>query len=282
VSGAGGDVGGRAGQNGTVPALLRPAALGGLAVGVAAAGLAGLPALGVGAVAGAGWLAGGAMSAAARRARGRSRGHGHHPAVVPAVNPYAVPQPWRDLLVDVLRSQQKFVETAAAGPPGPLQLRLSLLGERVDAGVHECWLIAQRGAALNQAVARLDPGEIRRRLAIVESQPAGASHGETVAAVRAQLASVQRIEDLAEETRERLQLLAARLGEAVAEAVELSVIPDPAGVPGLDAVAAGMDPVVSELQALRAALADTDRAIDLTQAGPGTPAADPASRQPPG
>lgn len=257
-----------------MPALLRPTALAGLAAGITAGGLAGLPALDVGVVAAAGWAAGAGVAVAARRIRGINGRRSNEIADLP--NPYAVPQPWRDLVADVLRSQQKFVETATGGPSGPIRSRLSTLTSRVEDGVRESWLIAQRGASLNQAVARLDPGEIRRRLAVVEAEPAGDGRVETLAALRAQIASVQRIEGLAEETRGRLQVLAARLGEAVAAAVELSVTADGTGDVGLDGVAAGIDQVVAELHAVRAALAETS---DMTS---GAETAAEATTQPPG
>jgi hypothetical protein len=66
-------------------------------------------------------------------------------------------------------------------------------------------------------------------------------------------------------------VLAARLGQAVAGAVELSVAPEPTAEPGLAGVAAGVDEVVNELQALRAGLADASEAASGTDA-----------RQPPG
>lgn len=254
-----------------MPAALKPVAVGGLAVGVIAGAVAGLPALDVGAVATAGWMAATGVVVVARRIRGINGRHAVEETDRP--NPYAVPQPWRDLIADVLRSQQKFVETATAGPSGPIRSRLSALTSRVEDGVRESWLIAQRGASLNQAVARLDPGEIRRRLAIVEAEQAGDGRVETLAALRAQIASVQRIEGLAEETRGRLQVLAARLGEAVAAAVELSVAADGTGDVGLDGVAAGIDQVVAELHAVRAALTETSEATERSAE---------ATTQPPG
>ncbi|HWW54310.1 MAG TPA: hypothetical protein VNY84_11105, partial [Acidimicrobiales bacterium] len=136
-------------------ALLRPAAVGGLALGLAAAGLAGLPGLDVGAVAAAGWIAGGGAGAAlARRRRDALPAGAPTSASAERPNPYAVPQPWRDLVADVLRAQQKFAETAAAGAPGPLQSRLLSLASRLDDGVRESWLVALRGAALNEAITR--------------------------------------------------------------------------------------------------------------------------------
>jgi hypothetical protein len=258
----------RAGLRSLNPArvAVSPAALGGLAAGGVLAGAAGLPVIVIGGVALAGWLAGAAAVSARRLLTQNRRTEQAGGPVQPKPNPYAVPQPWRDLVADVLRSQQRFAQTAAATRDGPLRLQLERLSRRVDDGVRECWMIAQRGAVLAAAVARLDPIEMRRRLALVESQLAGtdpSSPGaarirETAEAVRSQLASVQRIEGVAEDTRSRLQLLAARLGEAVAEAVELSV--GQAQVVAVDALATSVDTVVGELEALGRAVAETDAA----------------------
>ena len=243
-----------------------PPAVAGLAAGAVLAGIAGLPVIVVSGVAAAGWLTGAAFTSVRKLT---ARSGGPDPGSAPSEhkpNPYAVPQPWRDLVSDALRSQQRFAQTAASTQDGPLRLQLERLSRRVDDGVRECWMIARRGAALAQAVDRLDPGEMRRRLALVESQlastdpssPTASRVRETAEAVRAQLASVQRIEAVAEDTRSRLQLLSARLGEAVAEAVELSV--GQGQVVELTALATSVDVVVGELEALGRAVAETDAA----------------------
>ena len=174
-------------------------------------------------------------------------------------NPYAVPQPWRDLVSDVLRSQQKFEQVVGGARPGPLQDRMSSLGRRLEDGVQDCWTVAQRGAALNAAVARLDPPEIHRQQVLIEAQlaspgtrPDDGPLRDALAAVRAQMASVERLQSVAEDTRRQLQRLAARLGEAVAEAIELSVAEsDPADLRGLPS---GIDDVVGELETLARAV----------------------------
>jgi hypothetical protein len=239
-----------------------PPAVGGLAAGAILAAVAGLPAIAVGVVAAAGWLCGAAASSVRRLAARRRLPTVETGAARP--NPYAVPQPWRDLVADVLRSQQRFAQTAAASKDGPLRFQLERLSRRLDDGVRECWAIAQRGAGLAKAVDRLDPGEIHRRLTLVEDQRAKAEAGsasaarleKTAEAVRAQLESVERIQAVAEDTRSRLQLLAARLGEAVAGAVELSV--GQGQVVEFDTLATSVDAVVGELEALRMAVADTE------------------------
>lgn len=174
-------------------------------------------------------------------------------------NPYAVPQPWRDLVSEVLRSQQKFEQVVGGVRPGPLQDRMSSLGRRLEDGVQDCWTVAQRGAALNAAVSRLDPPEIHRQQVLIEAQlaspatrPDDGPLRDALAAVQAQMATVERLQSVAEDTRRQLQRLAARLGEAVAEAIELSVAePDPTDLRSLPS---GIDDVVGELETLARAV----------------------------
>jgi hypothetical protein len=232
----------------------------GAGAGGAAALLAGLPLLGVGAVVAIGWFGGVALVRVAQALRPRTA----RPAAPALPNPYAVPQPWRDLVADVLRSRERFAETARGAEPGPLQEHLRVLEARLDDGVHESWLVAVRGTELAGAVARLDPGEIHRRLTLVSASlrtadptaQATARLRDTAGALQSQLASVTRIEAVAEDARSRLQLLAAHLGEAVAKAVELSV-GQGAGV-DLEQLSASVEAAVGELETLRRAIAETE------------------------
>jgi hypothetical protein len=242
-----------------VRVAISPAAVVGAGAGVVTSALVGLPVVAVVVVAGAGWLVGSAATAIARVLRRRSP---PTPAE-PRPNPYALPQPWRDLVADVLRAQQRFAETAHTADAGPLQDHLLSLQARLDDGVRECWLVARRGADLEAAVARLDPGEIRRRIILVQGQirtadpssPGTPRLHETADALRSQQASVERIQAVANDAQSRLQLLGAHLGEAVAKAVELSV--GQADDLDLERLTDSVESAVSELETLRRAMAET-------------------------
>ena len=72
-------------------------------------------------------------------------------------------------------------------------------------------------------------------------------------ALEAQVASIQRLANVAEDASNKLRLLDARLDEIIARAVELSVT-GATEVGGLDAE---VESVVHELEALRQAMEDT-------------------------
>jgi hypothetical protein len=223
--------------------------------------IAGLPFLAVAGVAAAVW--GGRVALAASRPPRDSRRPRPR-------NPYSLPPPWRDYVADAVRYRERFGQAAMSGMAGPLRQHLLAMGERLDAGIDECWVIAERGAVLNEAITHLGEGEIVRRLSIVQTQlryadPSGPTTPDlhrTVTSMRAQLATVERIRATADDARYRLQLFVAQLGEAVAEAVELTV--RQRGIEPLAALSNSVETIVGELQSLRRAMEDTDPAGSAT------------------
>ena len=83
-----------------------------------------------------------------------------------------------------------------------------------------------------------------------------------MAALEAQLASAHRLVALADRSRDRLRLLDARFDELVARTVEVSV-----GTGDTDVLGDDVDGLVSELESLRIAMEETDRAA-LPPPGP--------------
>ena len=82
------------------------------------------------------------------------------------------------------------------------------------------------------------------------------SLNRTAEALRAQLATAERIDGVLNETRDRLGLLDARLDEAVARSLELSVrTDDPDQLGGVNST---VDEVLEEMEALRLALDEAD------------------------
>ena len=81
-------------------------------------------------------------------------------------------------------------------------------------------------------------------------------------ALEAQLASAHRLVALADRSRDRLRLLDARFDELVARTVEVSV-----GTGDTDVLGNDVDGLVSELESLRIAMEETDRAA-LPPPGP--------------
>lgn len=169
------------------------------------------------------------------------------------IDPFGVGERWRPYVKGALQAQARYARTLETAAPGPLRERLEDIGRRIDRGVEECWRVAQRGHAIDGAVSTLGIRRARDRLAAGRAEDAGAE--PVVQSLEAQLAAAGRLETVADAALERLRLLEARLDEAVATAVELTVSapgPADAGCLGTD-----VDQVVDELQALRAALEET-------------------------
>jgi hypothetical protein len=175
------------------------------------------------------------------------------------IDPRALAEPWRSFVTEAQDAARRNRRAVAATTPGPLRDRLAEIGARIDTGVLESWRVAKRGDALEGALGEMDVRAVGDELRAVEAEaarrgPNSASLERTAAALRAQLSSASRLGSVAAEARDRLRLLDARLDEAVARAVELSL---GAG----DATAAGglqgdVDQLVEEMEALRVALED--------------------------
>jgi sugar-specific transcriptional regulator TrmB len=138
-----------------------------------------------------------------------------------------------------------------------LRDRLAEIGERVGTGVDECWQVANRAQDIANALEQLDTRQARAELAALEQESGTApeNRARTAEALRAQIGSAERMATVVDDARDRLRLLDARLDEAVARAVELSVDSgDPEGVLGLSS---DVDSVVTDMEALRQALEET-------------------------
>lgn len=172
----------------------------------------------------------------------------------------ALAEPWRTFVAEAVDARQRYQRALAGAAGGPLRTRLDEIGSRLDTGVEESWRIAQRGMALESAMRQLeDPESLRRRLEAARRSGDQAIIGS----MQAQLESTERIGAVASEARQRLQRLDARLDEAVARAVELSLRAD-----DLDAVGglgSDVDAVVGEMEALRQALEETHRPTQVTR-----------------
>src|SRR5438874_2047983 len=114
--------------------------------------------------------------------------------------------------------------------------------------------VARSGQSLDGAMANIDPKRVQWELEQCRNLPPSPSTDRTRAALEAQLAATQRIGQIQSDTHARLRLLNARLDEAVAQAVELSV--KGADVAELDQLGLGdnVDNVVGEVEALRLGL----------------------------
>jgi hypothetical protein len=236
------------------------AAGGGVAVGV----VAGLPvagAVGLGALAWAGRVAVAVGWGGSRRER---------------VDPFTLQEPWRRFVQDALSARGRFREAVDRTRSGPLQDTLRDIARRIDTGVEECWLVAQRGDSLVQSRNRIDTASIDRELAEAEAAVAASAQAqaEVEAAVegpaggpadgrlqqvleslRAQRATADRMDRVIDEARSQLRLLDARLDEAVVRAVELSAQATTGAA--ASSLSSDVDSMVTDMEALRLALEET-------------------------
>ena len=157
-------------------------------------------------------------------------------------------------------SKQRFDRVVASVPPGPLRDRLQQLSGRLDEGIDESWRIARRGHEIVGAIGtdrhrrrrRRELADLKRSVGRKQPTP---SQTQTMQALEAQLASANRLVALADHSRDRLRLLDARFDELVARTVEVSV-----GTGDTDVLGNDVDGLVNELESLRIAMEETDRA----------------------
>lgn len=174
------------------------------------------------------------------------------------IDPYALRQPWRGAIEDALAAQKQFREAVASTRAGPVRERLATIEGRIEDGVAEAWRVACSGDAIVTARERIDVRSAREELADVERAPGSDAMERTAQSLRAQLSSARRMDQTIAEARDRLRLTNARLDEAVARAIELSV----AGHSTEDVQGLGDDveAMVTDLEALRQGLEEADGA----------------------
>jgi hypothetical protein len=156
---------------------------------------------------------------------------------------------------EALDARARFERAVARTTEGPLRDRLALIGERVSTGVEECWRIARQGDVLVGALDQVDVADARRQLEALrrdgEASP-GSSRHRTAQALQAQIGSAERLAATARRARDDLLLLNARLDEAVARAIELSV--HAGSVDELNSLGGDVERVVDDMEALRQGL----------------------------
>jgi hypothetical protein len=185
-------------------------------------------------------------------------------------DPWSVPEPWRQLLRQALAAQSRFDQAVADWPPGPMRDRLASLQPRVYDDVEQVGLAARRGAALSgwspagtTAAGRPSATQLSDQLRRIESEraaagPTASARQDALArqeeAVAAQLRAVRSAEQAADLVHAQLQLIVARLDEAVTSILLLGA--ESAGTGGSDALATSLDSVMDEITALHQGLAD--------------------------
>jgi hypothetical protein len=182
------------------------------------------------------------------------------------IDPRTLHEPWSRFVSEALQARRHFDDVVRSVSSGPIRDRLAEIGTRVSAAVHECWRIARRGDALVAGLQSLDLDDVKSQLEAVrqEQQRPGSnapSLDKTAAALEAQLASGDRLKRVATDARDRLQLLDARLDEAVARAVELSL--QAGDVEDLSGLGDDVDSLLGDLESLRQGLEEAGKATSL-------------------
>jgi chemotaxis regulatin CheY-phosphate phosphatase CheZ len=184
------------------------------------------------------------------------------------IDPMSIGDPWRHFVREALDAQRRYRKAVDSANEGPMRDRLVEIGERIDAGVDECWRIARRGDALENAIDNLDIDAARQELADA-TRDARADDGdtqkETVQALQAQVDSGDRLVKVAEEAQDKLRLLDARLDEAVARAIELAIKAEDVGE--LGGLGTDVDSLVSEMESLRVGLEEASGTAQAAGAG---------------
>ena len=196
------------------------------------------------------------------------------------IDPFTVQEPWRRFVQDALQARSRFRAAVDRAPAGPLHDRLREIASRVDEGVDEVWQIAQRGHTMVAARRGIDTAELERRAASLGTGPGaaggtGGADDPVAQAIEVQRATASRMDAVIDRTRTELTVLDARLDEAVARTLELTTraSTDSAGLAGLGS---DVDSLVTEMEALRLALDETDAAAGARPADPGLPPGRPA------
>lgn len=165
------------------------------------------------------------------------------------IDPGVVSPRFAGAVVGALDARRRYGEVLAGVRPGPVREQLTASGTRLDTGVAAVWDIAQHASQVERTLAELDPDRVADEYK--QAKRSGASP-DLEAALAQRFASVQRLLNTLDDTEERLRLLDARLGAAVASAAEVAL--GAAGTGGVDRLGAELESAVGELDALRSAI----------------------------
>lgn len=186
------------------------------------------------------------------------------------LDPWSVPEPWRQLARQAMSAQAQFDEAVNEWPAGPIKDRLVSIQPRLWEDVEHVGRVAHRGASLGgwnrEAAAdaarpttrdlsdQLRRTEAERRSVGQHSPERAAALARSEEALAAQLRAVRKAEQAASDAQDRLRVLVARLQDAVTALLVFGV--DSTGPAGADTLAESIDSVSEEINALHDGLAD--------------------------
>jgi len=174
------------------------------------------------------------------------------------IDPFVLNEPWRGYVQSAQSAKLRFDRTVAGTRSGPLRDHLEQLSARLEDGIEESWRIASRGNDIDGAISQLNTSKAEAELNQLRQQQQSGTSADiesTIQSLEAQISSGNRMQSVSKSTRDRLRLLDARFDELVARAVEVSV-----GSADSDVLGNDVDDLVNELEGLRLAIDDTQRA----------------------
>ena len=172
------------------------------------------------------------------------------------IDPEQVPHRLRHHVTEALANRARYQQVVGAMQPGPIQDRMIANQARVDAGVEAIWATVSRIRDIERTVAALDPDSISAQLKAARraAQAAGREDDELVSLLMSRFASTQQLLNAVDDVDDRLSLLDARLGAAVASAAELQLLAGSSAGASIDGLEAQLTGVVSDLTSLRDAM----------------------------
>ncbi len=204
--------------------------------------------------------------------RRRDRKAAPHPA---QLDPWSVPEPWRDLVQQAASIQSRFESVIAEWPPGPIRDRIQGLRPSFYQEFSAVGSIASHGAALTGWTSGAAPvtsapsaqrlsSELEQaraeRVALGDRSPSRAAElDRREEAVAAQLRAVRAAQQMSDSVQNRLRVIVSRLDEAVTHLLTLSI--ETGGTAGVEQVSEVLTELDDELGALRAGVAET-RAVE--------------------
>jgi hypothetical protein len=184
------------------------------------------------------------------------------------LDPWSVPEPWRQLLHQADSAQSRFDNAVNDWPPGPIRERLSDLQPRLWSDVEDIGTIARRGAALSawvsgvpatgrpsaeQLADQLRRTEAERQTLAGRSASRDASLARTEEAIAAQIRAVRNASEAQSLVLDRLRIVVARLDETV---TSLLVLGAGGGEAQAGSVTDSLDEINDEITALLHGLAE--------------------------
>jgi len=199
------------------------------------------------------------------------------------IDPYAVPEPWRQYVRQALGARERFDQTITQWSAGPLRDRLAVLQPQLRRGAAEVFAVAKQGAILDGTATGARAGGAGRpsipqlseelRKVQAEQRRAGpdaadrqASLARSEEAIATQLRAANRTQEAAAEVLDRLRVLTARLDEAVTQLLSLGLEQVSGSGEGrsADAVVGSVDALVEEISALHQGLREAGAASSGT------------------